>query len=232
MKALVVLSGGQDSTTCLYYAINKYGRDNVITLTFNYGQRHRVEIESAIKIASSAGIAGEVVEIDDILKGSSPLTDLSKEVGQYASADALPGGLEDTFVPGRNMLFLTVAANRAYVYGCDKIIIGVSQEDFGGYPDCRIQFIISMQNAICDGLDKGIEIETPLINLTKKQTVEMAVQLPLANECMSALAYSHTCYNGIYPPCGKCHACLLRAKGFQQANVVDPLLERCNYHGQ
>lgn len=224
MKALVILSGGQDSTTCLFYAIKKYSRDNVLTITFDYGQRHSIEIEAARKIANFAQVPHEIIELRGILKGSSPLTDHDKVIGQYESADKLPGGLEDTFVPARNMLFLTIAANRAYVYDCDKIIIGVSQEDFGGYPDCRTQFIISMQNAIMDGLNKAVEIETPLIHRTKKQTVELSQQL--GAECIAALALSHTCYNGIFPPCGNCHACLLRAKGFEEAGVIDPMLFR------
>lgn len=222
MKALVVFSGGQDSTTCLYWAINKYGKGNVQALTFYYGQRHAREIEAASKIAELADIPHEVLEVDNILAGTSPLTNPNEEVEQYESVEALPGGLEKTFVPGRNMLFLTLAANRAYVNNCDVLVTGVSEEDFGGYPDCREAFIDKMEDAIKTGLDRDIEIITPLIYENKAETVNMA--LNLGEECMEALGLSHTCYNGQHPPCGKCHACLLRAKGFEEAGIVDPLI--------
>ena len=227
MKVLVVLSGGQDSTTCLFYAINKYGRDNIKTITFHYGQRHRQEVLSAIKIAQLAGVNHEVIEVHNVLKGTSPLINKAHEVEQYESVEALPGGLEKTFVPSRNMLFLTIASNRAYVLGCEKIIIGVSQEDFGGYPDCRLPFIEAMETAINEGLDSLFFIEAPLIHLNKKQTVEMAEQL--GSECLQALSHSHTCYNGVCPPCGKCHACLLRAKGFEEAGIADPIFQSGDY---
>ncbi|SVB26495.1 uncharacterized protein METZ01_LOCUS179349, partial [marine metagenome] len=108
-KALVVLSGGQDSTTCLYWALRQY--DEVVAVTFDYGQRHAIEIEAAREIAEHAGIEWELVRIPP-LGGDSPLTELAQEVKQYESADALPGGIEDTFVPGRNIIFFALAANR------------------------------------------------------------------------------------------------------------------------
>jgi 7-cyano-7-deazaguanine synthase len=220
-KALVVLSGGQDSTTCLYWALARY--DSVSAITFAYNQRHKIELESARKIAAMAGVPHRIVDMGPILGGVSPLTDHSQQVEHYASADSLPGGLENTFVPGRNILFLTMAGSQAYVDGADSIILGVSEEDFGGYPDCREDFIRKMEAALASGLDKPIKIETPLVFLNKKQTVELAQILP---GCMEAMAYSHTCYEGAVPPCGQCHACLLRARGFAQAGTPDPLLQR------
>ncbi|MBI1362518.1 MAG: 7-cyano-7-deazaguanine synthase QueC [Proteobacteria bacterium] len=220
-KALVVLSGGQDSTTCLFWALEKY--DSVSALTFNYNQRHKIELESATKIAKLAGVPHRIVDMGPIFGGVSPLTNYDHEVEEYTDAESLPGGLENTFVPGRNILFLTVAGSQAYVDGADSIILGVSEEDFGGYPDCREDFIRKMEAALASGLDKPIKIETPLVHLNKKQTVELAQSLL---GCMEALAFSHTCYNGAVPPCGTCHACLLRARGFAQAAVPDPLVER------
>jgi len=220
-KALVIFSGGQDSTTCLFWAKHNY--DYVQALTFDYKQRHSIEIESAKKIANIASVPHEVMDLGPIFQGLSPLTDLSRPVEQYESADTLPGGLEATFVPGRNILFLTVSANRAYIAGCDDIIIGVSQEDFGGYPDCREQFIGSMETALIAGLDKQIAIRTPLMHLNKMETVRLAKTFA---GCMEALAYSTTCYNGAVPPCQSCHACLLRSRGFSMAGVTDPLLQR------
>lgn len=221
-KALTIFSGGQDSTTCLYWAKQNY--DEVVALTFNYNQRHIKEIESAKAIAKMADVHHEIIDMGAIFAGLSPLTDLTKSVDSYKSSNDLPGGLEKTFVPGRNILFLCVAANRAYVTGCDDMIIGVSEEDFGGYPDCRLDFINKMEESLASGLDKRIKIVTPLVNLTKRKTVELAQSLP---GCMEALAFSTTCYNGDVPPCGHCHSCLLRQKGFDEAGITDPLLAQC-----
>ena len=195
-KALVVLSGGQDSTTCLYWALRQY--DEVVAVTFDYGQRHAIEIEAAREIAEHAGIEWELVRIPQ-LGGDSPLTDLAREVGQYESADVLPGGIEDTFVPGRNIIFFALAANRAASLGCEIIIAGLSQEDFGGYPDCRRVFVDAMEKAVNLGLEgtaAKIAIETPLVNMSKKETVLLAQEVG----AMEALALSHTCYNGERPP--------------------------------
>lgn len=219
--ALVIFSGGQDSTTCLFWALKEFER--VCCVSFDYGQRHRLELTAAAKIAQLAGVRHEVISMVDIFKGLSPLTDHSRPVQRYRSAETLPGGLEDTFVPGRNILFLTVAANRAYVLGADSIVIGVSQEDFGGYPDCRQDFIEKMQLAVASGLDRQLEIAAPLMNLSKKDTVLLAAGLP---GCMEALEHSLTCYEGCEPPCMTCHSCLLRARGFAEAGIADPLLRR------
>ena len=238
-KPLVILSGGQDSTTCLYWAKQYTGVKEVHAITFDYGQRHAIEVEAAARIGQMAGVAThEFVKLPDgVLRGTSPLVNVDYEVGEYESAEKLPGGLEDTFVPARNILFLTLAANRAYCLGCDALVIGVSQEDFGGYPDCRIEFINAMEKALCEGMPKPLVIKKPLITLNKMRTVEMARDLDhnqyreTGNPdggCMDALAHSHTCYNGEFPPCGKCHACLLRDKGFEEAEVYDPLIDRHN----
>jgi len=226
MKRMVILSGGQDSTTCLYWALER--SEEVVCVTFDYGQRHRIELECAEKIAQMAGVSQETVYLGHLFAGSSPLTDLERPVEHYENADSLPGGLEDTFVPGRNLLFLAVAANRAYVENCDSLVIGVSQEDYGGYPDCREEFIKSMEQTVERALDRKIAIEAPLLFLDKKQSVEMAAELP---GCLEALAHSHTCYEGQFPPCEECHSCLLRIRGFEQAGVVDPLLERAKRVG-
>jgi 7-cyano-7-deazaguanine synthase len=218
---MVVLSGGQDSVTCLYWALAR--SESVVALTFDYGQRHRRELDCAAEIAKLAGVPQQVVDLGPLFAGHSPLTDLSREVEHYESVDALPGGLEDTFVPGRNMLFLAAAANRAYVENCDSLVIGVSQEDYGGYPDCRESFLKSMEATIKEAMDRSIQIEAPLLFLDKKQTVEIASEL---DGCWDALALSHTCYEGQHPPCGECHSCLLRSRGFAEAGRVDPLTER------
>lgn len=225
-KAVVVLSGGQDSTTCLY--LMKEAGMELHAVTFDYNQRHRVEVVAARKIAKLAGVAShEVVELGPILKGTSPLVS-GAELEQYSGHDALPGGLEKTFVPMRNQLFLTIAANRAFCLGCNLVVTGVCEEDFGGYPDCRRAFVDALEAAstlgtFVDGPGKHLEIRTPLMHLTKRQTVELALGLP---GCYEALAFSHTGYDGSFPPTGHDHATLLRAKGFEEAQVPDPLVLR------
>ena len=224
VDGLVIFSGGQDSTTCLYWAKEKFKR--VHAITFDYGQRHQIEIESAKKIAGLAGVEShEIVDLTGMMKTTSPLVDLSSEISQYGSVDELPGGIEPTFIPCRNILFLTIAANRAVVKGIKDLVIGVSAIDYGGYPDCRPKFIRSMEETLRRGLEMKINIYTPMISLSKKDSVLLASKL---SGCMEALAYSHTCYEGKFPPCGKCHACLLRMKGFKEAGIKDPLIERAN----
>jgi 7-cyano-7-deazaguanine synthase len=220
-NALVVFSGGQDSTTCLYWALQHF--EEVHALTFSYGQRHIIELESARQIAGLAGVTHDLIELGSVFANLSSLTDERKAI-PVSTAEELANAskeLPSTFVPGRNIVFLSLAASRAYVKGCDTIVIGVSQEDFAGYPDCREVFVENMQSAISSGLDKPIRIAAPLQHLSKKQTVELAVSLP---GCLDALAFSTTCYNGQRPPCGNCNSCVLRARGFAQAGVADPLL--------
>lgn len=231
-KALLVLSGGQDSTTCLFWALRE-GYE-VHAVTFDYNQRHRIEIDAAHIIAQMAGVAShEVIELGPILKGTSPLVS-DNPLEQYADHNSLPGGLEKTFVPMRNQLFLTIAANRAFCLGIDTLITGVCQEDFGGYPDCRRVFIDALVEAIDQGtftaeagFPDGIRILTPLMDLTKAESVQLAWRLTKDGfNAYGALAYSHTAYDGQYPPTGHDHATLLRAKGFIEADIPDPLILR------
>lgn len=231
--ALVVLSGGQDSTTCLYWALENF--DIVHAVTFDYNQRHRAEIEAASTIAEMAGVAShEIVTLGPILKGTSPLVDPDAELEQYPDGD-LPGGLEKTFVPMRNQLFLTIAANRAYVLGCRDLVTGVCQEDYGGYPDCRQVFIDALEETINfgtftgeDGALASLEIHTPLMNMSKAESVELALNIEGA---YYALAWSHTAYDGAYPPDGADHATMLRAQGFEAAGYPDPLILRAACEG-
>jgi 7-cyano-7-deazaguanine synthase len=226
-KALVILSGGQDSTTCLFWA--KANFEEVHAITFNYVQRHSREIECAVNIAAYVGVEShKVLTLGNILTGSSPLVS-QNALEQYPDMWSLPGGLEKTFVPGRNLLFLTLAANYAYSLGVTTLVTGVCQEDYGGYPDCRQKFIDCTQETIRQGFGYDsndpfmteFKIETPLMNLTKAETVMLALQF---NGCLYALALTQTGYDGAYPPVGNDHATLLRAKGFLEAGVPDPLV--------
>jgi len=216
-RALVVLSGGQDSTTCLYWAISKFGPENVTSLTFDYGQRHRIELECAREIADYANVPNAVLPIDTFAAlGGDALTDSQIAIESGVDENT---GLPNTFVPGRNLIFLTFAAAFAYQRGIEHLVTGVAQTDYSGYPDCREETMISLQTAIRNGMESELQIHTPLMNLSKKETVELARELG----ALPAMAMTHTCYNGVRPPCGECPACELRAKGFAEAGVVDPL---------
>jgi 7-cyano-7-deazaguanine synthase len=217
-RALVVFSGGQDSTTCLYWALDRFGSGNVETLTFDYGQRHRIEMDSASAIAELAGVRNTVLTIDTFAAlGGNSLTDGRLAVPEKTAPDELP----NTFVPGRNLVFLTYAAALAWQRGMRHLVTGVAQADYSGYPDCRQDTIMALQGALRLGMERDFEIHTPLMNLSKKETVELADSLG----ALPALRLSHTCYNGRRPPCGACPACVLRARGFAEAGIRDPLLD-------
>jgi 7-cyano-7-deazaguanine synthase len=217
-KALVVLSGGQDSTTCLYWAIDRFGREQVSTVTFDYGQRHRIELDCAGEIAEFAGVPNVVLPIDTFAAlGGDALT--APDIAVESKVDE-ETGLPNTFVPGRNLIFLTFAAAFAYQRNIAHLVTGVAQTDYSGYPDCREKTMSALQTAIQQGMESEVQIHTPLMHLSKKETVELAQELG----ALPAMAMTHTCYNGERPPCGHCAACELRAKGFAEARIVDPLL--------
>lgn len=230
-KILIVLSGGQDSTTCLYWA-QQQSFDEVHAISFDYGQRHATELECAKKIAQDANVTShKIVKLGPIFGGDSPLVS-DTELEQYADHASLPGGLEKTFVPMRNQMFLTLAASHAYSIGCRNIVTGVCEEDFGGYPDCRRSFVEALETACNlgtftgeDGALGALKIHTPLMDLTKAQSVDFAVRLG----AYKALAFSHTAYDGKFPPIGNDHASLLRAKGFEEAGYPDPLVVRAAF---
>ena len=214
-KAVVVLSGGQDSTTCLYWALDRFGVAGVEALTFDYGQRHRIELECAGRIAEHAAVAHTTLPIDTFAAlGGNSLTDSG-----IAVMEAPDGALPNTFVPGRNLVFLTYAAAFAWQRGITDLVTGVAQTDYSGYPDCRRETIDALEETLNLGMEGTFVIHTPLMNLSKKETVELACDLG----ALGAMAFTHTCYNGQRPPCGECPACELRAKGFQDAGISDPL---------
>lgn len=217
-KALVVLSGGQDSTTCLYWAVERFGTGNVFAVTFDYGQRHRIEIDCARRIAAEAGVPQVLLPIDSFSAlGGDALTDESIDVESEIDEDT---GLPNTFVPGRNLIFLTFAAAFAWQRRIGNLVTGVAQTDYSGYPDCRQETIRSLEETLRLGMESDIAIHTPLMHLSKKETVELARDVG----ALEAMALTHTCYIGQRPPCGECPACVLRAKGFDEAGIDDPLL--------
>lgn len=218
-QAVVVFSGGQDSTTCLYWALDRFGAGQVETLTFDYGQRHRIELEAAGNIARFAGVRHTVLPIDTFTAlGGNSLTDANVEIS--VAGQQSEHSLPNTFVPGRNLVFLTYAAAHAWQRNVRHLVTGVAQADYSGYPDCRQETVSALQQALRLGMERNFEIHTPLMNLSKKETVDLARTLG----ALEALGLSHTCYRGMRPPCGTCPACVLRAKGFSESGIADPLL--------
>lgn len=203
-KAVVVFSGGQDSTTCLFWAKQQFGE--VETLTFDYGQRHKLEIECAQQIAQELGVSNTVLDMS-LLNQLAPnaLTRTDIEITQEE------GQLPSTFVDGRNLLFLSFAAVFAKQKGARHIVTGVCETDFSGYPDCRDAFIKSLDVTLNLAMDYPFVIHTPLMWLNKAQTWKLADDL-------GAFTYIRektlTCYNGIKGDgCGECPACHLRKAG-------------------
>lgn len=216
--AVVVLSGGQDSTICLAWAQRRFAR--VAAITFDYGQRHRIELAAAVAVAQAAGVTQHrtlrVSSLADL--GGNALTGDEAVANDLRERDGLP----NTFVPGRNLVFMTLAAAWAYQLGCAELVTGVCQTDFSGYPDCRETTMQALQLALREGMAAPFTIHTPLMQLTKAESVQLAVEVG----AIGLLAHSHTCYNGQVPPCGTCPACQLRARGFAEAGIPDPLLQR------
>lgn len=217
MKAIVLLSGGLDSTVAMYKAKND-GFDELYALSFDYGQRHACELACAKTSAEKIGVvAHNVVNLKLDLWGGSSLTDKSMKVEEgNMDAEEIP----NTYVPARNMVFLSVAASFAEAVGARDIYIGVSEVDYSGYVDCREEFIKSMENTINQGtvcaVEKGekIKIHAPFIHKTKAQEIKLGWELGVDFDD------TWSCYNGGDAPCGVCDSCLLRDKAFEEAALL------------
>ncbi|WP_226659356.1 7-cyano-7-deazaguanine synthase QueC [Pseudalkalibacillus hwajinpoensis] len=217
-KAVIVLSGGLDSTTCMGMAKEK-GYE-LYPITFHYGQKHNREVEQAKKVADYYNAPDHrIVNISFLNQiGGSALTDDSIDVPTDMDEDDIPV----TYVPARNMIFLSLASAYAEVIGAEAIYIGVSAVDYSGYPDCRPEFIESMNETVNLATKAGatgseMKIETPLIHLTKADTVKEGLRLNVPYELTTS------CYNGEEEACGECDSCRLRLKGFEEAGAVDPI---------
>jgi 7-cyano-7-deazaguanine synthase len=198
--------------------MDRFGADRVETITFDYRQRHRIELECAATVAKFAGVPNTQLPIDTFESlGGNALTDDTIDVRDAPDAAT---NLPNTFVPGRNIVFLTFAAAYAWQRNIGHLVTGVAQTDYSGYPDCREETIESLESTIRLGMESNVEIHAPLMHLSKRETVLLARDLG----ALEALALTHTCYEGRRPPCGVCPACKLRAKGFEQAGIEDPLL--------
>ena len=189
-KALVVFSGGQDSTTCLIQALAQY--DEVHAITFDYGQRHSEEIERAKILAKKFNITSHKV-MDVTLLNELAISALTRD-SIPVSHTLMDNGLPNTFVPGRNILFLTLAGIYAYQLGADSVITGVCETDFSGYPDCRNDFVKAMESALVRGMDRKLEISTPLMWLNKAETWALADKYDALDVVRNQTL---TCYNGI-----------------------------------
>ncbi|WP_084006484.1 7-cyano-7-deazaguanine synthase QueC [Guptibacillus hwajinpoensis] len=217
-KAVIVLSGGLDSTTCMGMAKEK-GYE-LYPITFHYGQKHNREVEQAKKVAEYYDAPDHrIVNISFLNQiGGSALTDDSIDVPSDMDEDEIPV----TYVPARNMIFLSLASAYAEVIGAEAIYIGVSAVDYSGYPDCRPEFIQSMNETVNLATKAGatgseMKIETPLIDMTKADTVKEGLRLNVPYELTTS------CYNGEEEACGECDSCRLRLKGFEEARAVDPI---------
>ncbi len=217
-KAVVLLSGGLDSATTLYYA--KAKGYQVHALLFDYGQRHKKELHCAVKIARAAKCPYKIVKIGLPWKGSA-LLDKKMKVPYHRRLDAKD--IPPTYVPARNIIFLSFAASFAEAIGARKIFIGANAVDYSGYPDCRPDFFAAYAKVLQKGLKTGVEghkisVETPLVRMTKAQIIRLGLKLKVP------YGLTWSCYSGLRWLCGQCDSCRLRAKGFAEANMKDPLL--------
>lgn len=209
-KALVVFSGGQDSTTCLFWAMRRFRK--VYALTFTYGQKHAKEVEMARDIAREAGVEWDVMDVSFIsnLSTGCSLTDTTLEVEAEKPVDGVP----TTFVPGRNLFFMSIAGVYARERGIRHLVTGVSQTDYSGYPDCRDNFMRSLNVTLNLAMEEQFVIHTPLMWLDKAQTWALADELGVMELVRTRTL---TCYNGIPGDgCGHCPACKLRNEGLRK----------------
>ncbi len=228
-KAIVIYSGGLDSTTCLFWALDKF--DEVQTVTFDYNQRHKIEIEyskKTLKLAEdikNKKITNHYFSLDLSQIGGSALTDLSIDVPKNRDESTMESDIPVTYVPFRNGIFLSITAAIAEKNGITNIIGGWNMLDYSGYPDCRDNFLNSCEQAINYGTKMGVEgknfsILTPLIKMKKSKIIRFG------KEHGADYSFSYSCYSGKEEPCGECDACILRQKGFQEAGIKDDFLVR------
>lgn len=220
-KAIVLLSGGLDSSTCLYWA--KAQGYTPLALTFDYGQKHKRELTSAKKIARAAKVPCQTICFTLPWKGSSLLDKKIKLPQNRSTKQMAASTLPSTYVPARNTIFLSFALSFADAEKAGAVVVGANAIDYSGYPDCRPNYMKAMQKVAKLGTrlgdeGKGIEILSPLLHLTKSQIVELAQKLSVP------IQYTWSCYSGGAKPCGSCDSCLLRQKGFEQAGTKDSAL--------
>ncbi len=221
-KCLVLLSGGLDSATCLAYAVKQGFKP--YALSFDYGQRHKVELEKAKLLAMKYNAVHFVFPLDLRVIGGSALTDDNLDIPDTPLEKIGKEGIPITYVPARNSIFLSIAAGFCEINRIEHIFIGVNALDYSGYPDCRPEFIKAMQKALTLGTKygdegKAFQIHTPLLNLKKSEIIKLGMELGVD------YSLTNSCYNPDSEgnPCGKCDSCKLRLAGFKEAGFKDPL---------
>lgn len=227
MKILVLSSGGVDSTTCLAMAVKEVGAENVLALSVYYGQKHDKEIQAAKKVAEYYGVRRMELDLSVIFAGSN--CSLLKQSTEDIPLESYAQQIEEThgekpvstYVPFRNGLFLSSAASIALSHGCSKIMYGAHADDAAGaaYPDCSVDFVNAMNQAIYLGSGNQLTIEAPFVSLTKADVVKKGLELGVPYE----LTWS--CYEGGEKPCGKCGTCIDRQRAFELNGTIDPLLK-------
>jgi len=218
IDACVVFSGGLDSSVCLASAVQEYGSAATLAITFLYGQKHFREVDCARTLVGYYGVDHRVIDLTAVGWGNSSLT---SDV-PIPEGDVDRPGIPSTYVPGRNLIFLSIATSIAESSGANAVITGVNAVDYSGYPDCRPEFIRSLQKTVDLGTEvgvsgRGVEIKAPLIGMDKAQIVSLGSDLEVPFE------YTWSCYAGHDVPCGVCDSCLLRQAGFKKAGIEDPL---------
>ncbi len=227
MKILVLSSGGVDSTTCLAMAVKEVGAENVLALSVYYGQKHDKEIQAAKKVAEYYGVRRMELDLSVIFAGSN--CSLLKQSTEEIPLESYAQQIEEThgekpvstYVPFRNGLFLSSAASIALSHGCSKIMYGAHADDAAGaaYPDCSVDFVNAMNQAIYLGSGNQLTIEAPFVSLTKADVVKKGLELGVPYD----LTWS--CYEGGEKPCGKCGTCIDRQRAFELNGTIDPLLK-------
>ena len=228
-KSIVLFSGGLDSTTALYWALSRY--EEVFALTFDYGQRHRIELSMARKIARKLGVMQKILRVDLKQIGGSSLTDAKLSLPQYERKEEIEEGLPSTYVPFRNGIFLALAAAWAETKGIKEIVCGFNVIDSPNYPDTRNQFVQAMEEAINQGTKASfnrekIHIIAPFLSMKKSEIIKEGLSLG------SDYSFSISCYSGEEIPCQKCSSCVLRQKAWEEVGLQDPLILRLEKEGK
>ncbi len=228
-KSIVLFSGGLDSTTAIYWALERY--EKVFALTFDYGQRNRIELDMAVKVAQKLSVPQKILRVDLRQIGGSSLTDTKLSLPQYEKMEESEEGLPSTYVPFRNGIFLALAAAWAEVIGIKEIVCGFNFIDSPNYPDTRKQFVQAMQEAINLGTKASlspekIQIITPFLKMKKSDIIKEGLSLSVD------YSFAISCYCGEEIPCQKCSSCVLRQKAWEEVGLQDPLILRLEEEGK
>jgi len=228
-KSVVLFSAGVDSTSALYWALDRYHK--TFALTFDYGQRNKIELDMARKIAKKLDVPQKILRVDLKQIGGSSLTDSKLSLPQYERIEEIEAGLPSTYVPFRNGIFLALAAAWAETKGVKEIVCGFNVIDAPNYPDTRDQFVQAMQEAINQGTKASlspekIQIIAPFLNMKKSEIIKQGLALE------ADYSFTISCYSGKEVPCQKCSSCVLRQKAWEEVGLQDPLILRLEEEGK